>query len=159
MHSPIIEFRRVSKSDVDAIVDLWMDSSTYHKELDSRLAVRPDAAKHVRAFFSKLITDEINYFAVASVNNTIIGYICVLIQERPPTHFEKTSGFIDGLYVRPDYRRQGVGSELYQMALKWLKEHHIESIRLTVSSKNSIGQAFWNRQGFSELMYLMLATI
>ncbi|PNX51293.1 MAG: hypothetical protein BV458_11745, partial [Thermoplasmata archaeon M9B2D] len=150
MHSSNVIFRRASERDLDVVVELWMDSSRYHKELDSRLSVRKDAPKHVYAFYSKLILDENNYLAVALVNDTIIGYICVLIQERSPIHLEKASGFLDGIFVKPDYRHQGVGSELYQMALRWLKEHEIGSMRLTVSPHNSVGLSFWRKQGFTE---------
>jgi len=155
LSSSNVEFRRASERDIDVIVELWMDSSRYHKKLDSRLAVRKDAPKNIHAFLSKLVLDENNYLAVALVNDTIIGYICVLIQERPPIHFEKMSGFLDGIFVKPDYRQQGVGSELYQMALRWLKEHEIRSMRLTVSPHNSVGLSFWRKQGFTELMYVM----
>lgn len=141
--------------DLDVVVKLWMDSSRYHKELDSRLVVKKDAPKHLHTFYSKLILDENNYLAVALVNDVIIGYICVLIQERPPIHLEKASGFLDGIFVKPDYRHQGVGTELYQMALRWLKEHEIRSVRLTVSPHNSVGLSFWRKQGFTELMYLL----
>jgi ribosomal protein S18 acetylase RimI-like enzyme len=155
MNASRIEFRAANEADIDAISGLWLESSQYHKGIDFRLAVRNDAVEHVRVFYSKLFKDENTRFIVASAENALIGYICIQIQEQPPIHFEKTSGFVDGFYVKPDYRHLGVGTELYQRALKWLKDKNIQSIRLMVSPNNSMGLAFWREQDFSELMYLM----
>jgi len=150
-----IEFRAANEADIDSIVGLSMESSAFHEVIDFRLAVRNDAAKHVHVFYSKLFKDKNARFFIASVNNILIGYICVQIQERPPIHVERESGFIDGAFVKTDYRRKGVGSTLFQMALDWLNRHDVQSIRLTVSPRNPAGLSFWRELGFTELMVMM----
>jgi GNAT superfamily N-acetyltransferase len=142
MKASNIDFRTATEEGLDGIVELWMESSIYRQSIDSRLAVRPDAKKHVRAFYSLLMTSDSAYFAIAVSSGEQIGYICVQIQECPPIHFEKESGFVDVLFLMPNYRLQRVGSTLFQMALKWLKEHGISGVRLAVSPYNALGLEF-----------------
>jgi ribosomal protein S18 acetylase RimI-like enzyme len=155
LHSQNVEFRTAAESDLDDIVGLWMESSKYHEGIDPRLTLRSDVRKHLRAFYSRLISDEKNHLVVAFVDDSIVGYICAQIQERPPIHFEKESGFVDGFFVKPNHRRQGIGSTFYQMGLRWLMDHKIGSIRLSVAYNNTSSLVFWKNIGLSELMYLM----
>lgn len=48
------------------------------------------------------------------------------------------------------YRRRGIGKEMVVMAMKTLKEEHINKVTLIAFAKNDIGNAFWNTIGWTK---------
>lgn len=58
-------------------------------------------------------------------------------------------GYIYHTAVHPSYRKQGVGTELVQTALGALQQLGISKVALVVFDKNTDGNAFWEKQGFT----------
>lgn len=58
-------------------------------------------------------------------------------------------GYIYHMSVRPDYRKQGIGSALVKTTLNALGELGISKVALVVFAKNADGNAFWEKQGFT----------
>jgi putative acetyltransferase len=59
---------------------------------------------------------------VADVNNAIAGFVRV-----------EDNGFVDLLYVHPDYERRGIGRELLQVACSWATSHGAHRLESDVS--------------------------
>lgn len=59
-------------------------------------------------------------------------------------------GFIYHTSVHPEYRRKGIGTALVDEAMKALKELDINKVAMVVFERNIDGNAFWEKQGFSE---------
>ncbi len=57
-------------------------------------------------------------------------------------------GYIYHLAVHPDYRRQGIASQLVAMALAGLQENRILKCHLFVFDQNETGIAFWASDGW-----------
>ena len=58
-------------------------------------------------------------------------------------------GFIYHTAVHPDYHRQGIGSALVSAALEALQTLGITKVALVVFGRNTDGNAFWEKQGFT----------
>jgi ribosomal protein S18 acetylase RimI-like enzyme len=67
---------------------------------------------------------------VASAEDLVIGYVCILEQNHA------TTAWVTDLVVNPDSRRQGVGSGLVQAAQDWAVSQGDRDIFLEMSSKN-----------------------
>ena len=52
--------------------------------------------------------------------------------------------------VDEDYRRHGIGKRMVVFAMKALKEEKINKVSLIAFTKNDIGNAFWNKIGWTE---------
>ncbi|MCO6449194.1 MAG: GNAT family N-acetyltransferase [Caldilineales bacterium] len=51
--------------------------------------------------------------------------------------------------VRPDYRRQGVGTKLLSQAMLWGQDRNLRSVMVQVSTKNHPAISFYFAHGFS----------
>ena len=58
-------------------------------------------------------------------------------------------GYIYHTAVHPSCRTQGIGSTLVHTALDALKRCGISKVALVVFEKNTSGNAFWEKQGFT----------
>lgn len=58
-------------------------------------------------------------------------------------------GFIYHTAVAPDQRHRGIGTALVQAALQALGREGIAKVALVVFSRNTAGNAFWEKQGFT----------
>jgi putative acetyltransferase len=58
-------------------------------------------------------------------------------------------GYIHHLAVHPDYRRQGIATQLVTKALASLEEIGIQKCLLFIKVENEAGRAFWQSSGWS----------
>lgn len=58
-------------------------------------------------------------------------------------------GYIYHTAVNPDHRNQGIATDLVNEAMRALKSLGINKTALVVFSKNSDGNAFWEKIGFT----------
>lgn len=58
-------------------------------------------------------------------------------------------GYIHHTAVHPAFRGRGIGSALVESAVTALNRCGIHKVALVVFSKNQIGNAFWEHQGFT----------
>lgn len=79
---------------------------------------------------------------VAEVDNRIVGSIL--------TGNDGRRGYIYHTAVSPQYQKHGIGSTLVDTAIDTLKKLGINKIALVVFDKNDNGNAFWEKQGFTE---------
>lgn len=79
---------------------------------------------------------------VAEIDNKIVGSILAGNDGR--------RGYIYHTAVSPQYQKHGIGSTLVDTAIDSLKKLGINKIALVVFDKNKNGNAFWEKQGFTE---------
>jgi ribosomal protein S18 acetylase RimI-like enzyme len=82
----------------------------------------------------------------------LAGICIVRIDHAPPILEETERAEITDLGVRPEYRRQGIGTRLVEAAFAWVRAAGVERIEVQVAVGNPEGQAFWREHGFGDLM-------
>ena len=55
---------------------------------------------------------------------------------------------IDGLYVKNEYRRRGIASNLIAHAKKWVKDKNIENLYINVLEGNMEAMNLYYKNGF-----------
>jgi ribosomal-protein-alanine N-acetyltransferase len=62
---------------------------------------------------------------------------------------EETTADVEGLFVQPEYRRQGIGNSLLGACKAWAAEAGASTVRLEVRASNTAAHALYRRHGFS----------
>ena len=78
---------------------------------------------------------------VAETEQTIVGVMIAGNDGR--------RGYIYHTAVHPDYRHQGIATRLVDRVMEALKASGINKTALVVFSKNAVGNAFWEKNGFT----------
>lgn len=135
---------------VDAVLALWKEMMDYHARIDRRLRVCPDWRRHVERSVRRWLKHDDTRLLVAQVGHDVIGFalggiVDVGLGLRPGTH-----GSIAHLCVEAEWRRRGVGRQLFASLRDLLQEQAVSSIHVYVSRFNSVSQSFWRSLGFED---------
>lgn len=98
-------------------------------------------------YFKELITNEIIYIAI--VNDAIVGYLAGSIHVENSYNIT-TIAELDNMFVLEEYRKYGIGSNLFEEFKKHCRDKKIEELKVTASSKNENAINFYKKNGFKE---------
>lgn len=133
-----MDIRKMMIDDYDEVYALWMSCTGMGlNNLD-------DSRNGIDAFLKR----NPDTCFVAKNDNKIVGVIIVGNDGR--------RGYIYHTAVNPQYRKQGIASQLVDTALKTLKQSGINKVALVVFDRNENGNQFWESQGFTvreDLLY------
>jgi len=65
--------------------------------------------------------------------------------QTPNIYTEKRFGYIANIYVKPEFRNQGVATKLVNHSILWFQTQGIEEITLNALSNNQAGLNFWQK--------------
>jgi len=121
----------MQKSDYESVYSLWMKCKNmgFNNVDDSEKGISKYLERNSKTCF------------VCVWNEKVVGVIL--------SGHDGRRGFIHHLAVDPDFRRQGIATELLRQALNALKKEEISKVGLFVFAYNSDGNAFWEKQGFA----------
>jgi len=126
-----MEIRTMRIDDYDAVYALWLSCKGMglNNVDDSRDGIDKYLRRNPTTCF------------VAESDGAIVGVIMAGHDGR--------RGFIHHTAVHPDHRGLGIGSRLVDAALCALKEEGISKAALVAFEHNAIGNAFWEKMGFT----------
>lgn len=85
---------------------------------------------------------------LAYVNDILAGFICgQIFKSMCYTYY----GEISELFVKEEYRRQGIAAKLINRMEEEFKENNIFSFQLFKGADNNTAQAFYEAQGYHKL--------
>lgn len=134
----IIVMEHAKESDMDLLYKMNLD--LMEDEQYDRVPSEEDLKKRWKEFFLH-VKYGIYLFRVES---DVVGYAIV--------HLDETPKYLRHFFISRDFRRQGYGTECFNLLLKTLE---IDKIDLDVMSWNERGQGFWKSLGFRERCKVM----
>ena len=131
--------------DAQNITVLW---GKMYLEILTRPAMRLEYA-NLKNFFLKLLVRMDSpewHVIVAEDDGEIVGFMMSLLQWPPynPCHI---IGFIEALYLEPEYRGNGLYKELLKEGTEWGEKNKMKEIEF-VSPYDPVKIEFYNRMGF-----------
>jgi GNAT superfamily N-acetyltransferase len=139
---PQLTITPVLHPDQDAAAALLVAQMAEH-----RIELEPQALLPIIA---QICTDERNGIVlVAKLDNTIVGiaYLAIIlsIEHAGPV------GWLEELYVAPDHRQRGIGTELLNAVIAEARNRGLLALDLEVDVHHQRAEAFYARFGFRSL--------
>ena len=136
-----MEIREASTDDVDAIRSV-AEASWEHDYPD--ILSRETVEEGFDDWYGgDRLTAEITNpksFVHLAESDEIAGFVHAII--------DGDGGVFMRLYVHPDHRERGIGSELFEHAKSKLVEYDVERLRAMVLAENALGNEFYRTLGF-----------
>ena len=133
-----MKIRKMNIDDYEKLYDLWLSCK------GMGLNSVDDSREGISRFLKR---NPNTCFVAETEKNHIVGAIMAGSDGR--------RGYIYHTAVHPDFRKRGIGSELVQAVTDQLKSMAIAKAALVVFGSNIRGNAFWEKQGFTERTDLM----
>lgn len=137
-----------NQNDLDLIQPLWEKLNQLHFHLSPHFKSRfqhMNWDKRKRKLLDKSCDIKLDYI-VNNENNAIIGY-CISTIDKD----DHTVGEIDSVYIDEVYRKSGLGKQLIDRAMEWLKSNHTETQKLLVGVGNEEVLKFYQQFDFYPL--------
>jgi ribosomal protein S18 acetylase RimI-like enzyme len=131
-------------TDLDALVELWIDLAAGQRQHDSHLEAEANRDRIRESLARQIALSEIR---VARAAGRIVGFVSFTIEG---STFERstTKGLIQNIYVEPDAREQGIGSRLLDRAESVLDAEGADVVSLEVMADNEAARRFYQRHGY-----------
>lgn len=141
--------RAASRLDVPVIVALGRELMEYHSPRDPLFTPAADFDAVFGRFVEENIRSEAACVLVAVVNKRIIGYCQAMLDRHPPAIANPDYGQILDFAVTADYRRTGVGEQMFATLRDWFRERGVRRIEVRHSTFNDTAECFWSKMGFT----------
>lgn len=133
-------FKIANHSDTETLVELIQEFyEVEHLPFDDNT---------IRAL-EKILNDEaLGRVWLLQDGNDLIGYIVLTFGYS--LEFRGRDAFIDELYIRESYRRQGIGTNALQFVEDVCPSLGVEALHLEVDRKNTAAQSLYRKVGFAD---------
>lgn len=126
-----MDIRKMVIEDYEEIYDLWLNVP------GMGLNTTDDSKEGIEKYLNR----NSDTCFVAVNNNEIVGVIM--------SGHDGRRGYIHHTAVKVSQQNRGTGSALVDAALEALRREGINKVALVVFEKNSIGNEFWEKRGFT----------
>ena len=155
----MIQITQLRKEHLPGLIQVWKEFMDFHAAIHPHF--RRGKMGHVA--FRKHLLDIMNTpgatIFVALDGKRVVGYTLLEVRQPPPVYNLPISGILSDMAVASEYRRRGIGEKMLAKALEWFRSKGVHWVELSVVTDNIIGNSFWNKQGFRELMKRMYLEI
>ena len=151
-----MEIRQANLKDAQALARMRWNLRMHDSPVD------PDVYAEFEAVFTEFLNDALTngrwLIWVAEQDGAVIAQIYVqIIRKVPrPGALYQCFGYITNVYALPDYRNQGIGSQLMEHVLAWAKAQELEFVILWPSERSV---PYYERLGFERPDDVLLLTL
>lgn len=128
-----------------------------HYAFDSKrfIAAYEGVERGYASFLGSMMESDDSRVFVAESDAAIAGYVFVALEPMSWKELRGPAGFVHDLVVGEPFRRTGIGTQLMQVAISWLRERGAPRVLLGTAAQNSGAQALFHRMGFRDTMIEM----
>ena len=156
----MVKIRKYKGSDYKVVVDLINEFNNYIAATDSRGHCRQFSNRdEATAYFDqglKDVAEKEGIIYVAETAGKITGFVLGIIDRHNNdrlytlSHHSRDHGWVGELYIKPEYRKQGIARELIETISTYFKANGCVNIRLLVMADNTLARDAYEKMGFDE---------
>lgn len=141
--------RLAHPSDKGRLIDLWLKLSADGHSADARYLLGPHASEAAAGFIEGWVRGEQPTW-VAVVGGQVVGFIVTKpAAPHPVLNLPKTVVITDA-YVLDEYRRQGMGRQLFAAARDNAVAEGVQALEVGTLTNDHRAVSFWRSVGFGD---------
>lgn len=148
-----ISIRDWNRDDLAQIQRAWLDYCRTVARSDMQL--RADAETAMKQWLADRFRQPYSMGFVADRGEVVAGFLIGRIDDWesvPPLIEPRRIGIIDAVYVREEFRKQGIGGSLIRRAIQTMKEADAIAVETIYDAWNDAAAQSWHRAGFAPWM-------
>ena len=143
-------YRLAKSTDLEKIIDLNLKLFKFESAFNDGLNLSWTLSDEGKKYFKKRLEGDGGVIFVAEEAGKIIAYLAATLVGRINYRLEKSFAEVDNMFVLPDYRGQGVGSNLIAKFYAWCQSQSVEKVLVEVSSSNKTAIEFYSKNLFAD---------
>jgi L-amino acid N-acyltransferase YncA len=154
-----VTVRRATRADASKIAEFSVALAGMHAEWDAKRFTKVVSIEGaIRWYGDRSEADTAGVF-VAEQDGNVVGF--AYFEYEPVLYAELATkvAWLDDIYVDTSARKSGAGQALLNAVKESAKQLGANKILLSVAAKNSIGQRFFQQNGFETTMLEMMLEI
>ena len=149
--------RKATPSDMPAVGRLGAMLVRAHHEFDPQrfMAASRHTAQGYASFLGTQLEEPDVTVMVAEQQGEVIGYVYAAVEPRDWMSLRDSAGVIHDVIVDPAHREGGIGRQLLDAALAFLKSRGAPRVVLQTAERNEPAQRLFENAGFRRTMIEM----
>jgi len=144
----MVVVRRATAADLDAVVAMRIALLKEYPDHPIYGRLRPDAERRARPIFAAQLELDTEVMFIADIDHVPVGLLRCVESASSPLLIPDRYCYVSSVYVRPEFRRQGVLRKLLDRAREWCDERGLAEMRLHNVGSRSVSVAAWDALGF-----------
>jgi GNAT superfamily N-acetyltransferase len=152
----MMRLRKAMTEDIGIIVAMWKEFLEEHDDIVAKrnphlknMNLRHEKADSMyEDFLRSNIESGDGVIFVAMEDDKIVGYSFGLIKDEIPIFKLKKYGYISDLYVKKEFRGNGISSSLKDEMISWFKSKDVEYASIGFYSDNGKAHEIYKNWGF-----------
>jgi len=145
--------------DLPTIKELFFELHEYNSSFDHNFALNPQWEDSFENHVCKPSFCHQGVI-VAEVKTEVCGLLMLKEHVDSPSLFQyKKWVEVQALYIKPTFRREGIGDQLLEYAKNWCSLNGHDWLQLYVTSANTSAQKFYQHQGFQPVQQIWRTSI
>lgn len=133
-------------SESSAVDQLFLELQLHEHQFDPFKSTKADNAKKYKEELLESINSQHGELLLAKAKDEVIGLVGWYLEEE--YEFDEPYGYISDIVVSKEYRGQGIGKQLLQVAISHIKHNNAKRIHIGVLLDNSETKEFYEKAGF-----------
>lgn len=155
-----IVVRLAEEQDGPAVFAAWQSLRGYYASVDRRFMPSPVPLEDFVAAYRERFGKGRGAAFVAVDGGRLAGFISCTIEDSQPDRVPDRHATIGHLFVDPDYRRNGIGRQLFESLSAWAQEQDsVSHFEMPVLAADASAAEFWRSLGFSPFIERLWAPL
>jgi len=147
-----VTIRKAETSERGAIIKMHLALQKHLENSNSSIWRHTEEKRRVlKQQYAEQLVDENSLVLIAAVEAHVVGFLLATVSSRTE-YVPSIVGTLSSVYVRRNYRRQGIGSQLIKEACRFFSLKQAEQIYVRYVLGNSEGEGFWKQLGFRPIL-------
>lgn len=159
----MINIRTGKIKDVPQVANLWKEFMIEHdrnvvknnKLLKEQVIKLKTGNQKFKTHLIKLLKTRKGKLFVAEDNGNIVGYNLAQIKSEIPVFKLRRFGLIADLYIKKEFRGQGIATIFKDKAVEWFKRNNLRYMSINVYPDNSHAYMIYKKWGFTDFKLTM----
>ncbi|WP_250122243.1 GNAT family N-acetyltransferase [Chroococcidiopsis sp. CCMEE 29] len=144
--------RPATPADVPAVLPMVAAVCALHESWDAaKYGFLPNPAQRYERWLIAQATNDRSVFLVAEDDvelGGLVAFLIATIEREIPIYRLKEFGFIQDLWVEPEYRHAGIARQMVRLTVERFKQMGVKQIRLDTAAANDAARRLFSACGF-----------
>lgn len=145
------EVREAQETDIDKIQELSAELSEMEsEEFDPTINPEWCLTEEAENWYRDRIHSPDGFATVAQEEGEVIGYAVGITVRAETFRTTEKLAELESMYLRPEYRGQGIGTQLVDEFKDWAEQKDADRLRVQASAQNQDAIDFYQKNGFQD---------